>query len=275
MAVQELLSADLSVTGQLRAVDPGHVRAVLHALAPDLGTWGDAAVAGRVGRFFGAGIVVHGTLAADPDGSWVLLGALQPLVARANGIAFQALADEGAFYGLTKELALRLYEIAGIQLTPAQRREVENTAPVFVDLRGMEPTPSARTRVGRGQTQFAEAWMRFGQAVIALDAAAYADAERLFEEAFRIDQSFDLARARANRAAALGASAAPASDLAWQAAQVARQARAVGLIAGSPSRVEVVRALGPRERAGLAELLGEALGAGVLIELRFVPGDAP
>jgi hypothetical protein len=90
-----------------------------------------------------------------------------------------------------------------------------------------------------------------------------------------MDARFAVARERATLATGLAASARPVRELAWQAAQIEAQQRAVEVLTGRAARADGMRGLGPRERAALADLLGQTLGSGAMLELKIVPTEAP
>jgi hypothetical protein len=81
---------------------------------------------------------------------------------------------------------------------------------------------------------------------------------------------FTLAQTRATRVRALAASAEPPRLLAWEAAQVGRQRREIAELTGGVTHREVLRALGAERRAVLAEIFGQGLGRGTLLDLELV-----
>lgn len=258
LALSELLTTDLGVTGRLEVVERIAVQALLDEMA--LGESGrvEAATAARSGRILGSGHIVQGRLMMDPDRS-VQVDASLVEVAAPGAEVVDPLSDSETmerFFDLEKRLALDLYAELGVQLTPAERELVNER-----------------------QTESIEALLAFGRGLAAADRGQLGVALEHFDEAASLDPSFALARSRRVEAASLaGAVAIPETV-----ARLAQMARRLGLrrdairrLTGSPSSVwqRVLDSLSRQQRAVLAEVLGQdRVGQAAMLELFFqAPG---
>ena len=258
LALSELLTTDLGVTGRLTVLERVAIQALLTEL--ELGESGrvETATAARSGRILGSGHIVQGRLMVDPDRS-VEVDATVVEVAPDGAEGVDPLRDGASvetFFDLEKRLALDLHAELGVQLTPAERE-----------------------RVNERQTESIEALLAFGRGLAASDRGDFELATEHYDEAVSLDPSFSLARSRRTEAAGLaGAVAVPETV-----ARLAQLARSVGLrrdavrqLVDAPAgvRQRVLERLSGQQRAVLAEVLGQdRLGQVILLELVFqVPG---
>jgi tetratricopeptide (TPR) repeat protein len=175
-ALAEMLSTDLSQTPRLTVLERSRVQALLDEASLGRGVT-EPSSAVRAGRLLSAGTVIQGRV------SGVGTLRLDALLAAANGDGSgPTVSREGALARLLdeeKELALRLYDALGVELTPAERE-----------------------RVSRRMTQNVQALLVFGSALEAEDAGQFQRAAELFRRASALDQGFSIARLRAVRASA-------------------------------------------------------------------------
>jgi TolB-like protein len=259
LALPEMLTTDLGITGRLRVLERIHVQALLDEMA--LGESGrvDEATAARSGRLLGSGNIVQGSLRID-DGTRVGVDAAVVEVGAAGQARVDPLSDEDRveqLFALEKRLALALHEELGIQLTPAERE-----------------------RINERQTESVQALLEFGRGIAAENAGDYGQASQHFDAARRIDPGFQLAQTRGQAAARLADAATVAVAGAASLAQgIATQRQAVNLIRNAPPglRQRVLSNLSDSKRAVLAEVLGQdRVGQAVLLELIFrSPGITP
>jgi tetratricopeptide (TPR) repeat protein len=253
LALADLLTTDLGITGRLTVVERVAVQTLLDELA--LGESGrvESATAARSGRLLGSRHIVQGRLRVEGqsvigvDASLVGVGEpgaeeVDPLTARN---------DVQRFFELEKQLAFDLYEELGVQLTPAERELVNER-----------------------QTESIEALLAYGRGLAASDAGNFSLAGEEFREASRIDPSFSLSQSRAVEAASLVPSSVTqaAADLAGLARGEGLQREAVERLTNAPAaiRQRVLSNLGQQQRSVLAEILGQdRVGQVILLELVF------
>jgi hypothetical protein len=205
-ALADLLQSDLAVSSRLTLVERLDLQARLRELRLVEGGVVDSATAPRVGRTIGAGRLVVGGLAdlpgARPSGAPAGQGELLVTVRLAD-VATGALltgldarAPVARIIDAEKSLALRLFDLLGVALTPAERAEVE-----------------------RRPTDNVAALVAYGRGVRDEMAGRYAEAARHFREAARLDPRFRqaAARLRSTQRLFLGATAmmSPADRATW------------------------------------------------------------
>jgi len=260
LALPEMLSTDLSVTGRLRVLERLHVQALLDELA--LGESGrvDPATAARSGRLLGSGNIVQGTLRIE-GGTRVGVDAAVVGVGEPGDPRVDPLTAEDAIerlFAMEKQLALDLHEELGVQLTPAERE-----------------------RINERQTESVQALLEFGRGIAAENAGDFAQARRHFTDAVSIDPDFSMARSRGQEVARLSGltTTATSDQISAIASRVATQRQAVNLLRNAPGglRTRVLQSLAPDTRSVIAEVLGQdRVGQTVLLELIFrVPGGGP
>lgn len=253
LAIPEMLTTDLAVTGRLQVLERLHVQALLDEMA--LGASGrvDEATAARSGRLLGSGNIVQGRFRIDDDARIGIDAAVVEV--REPGLeAVDPLSAEDAverLFDLEKQLALDLHEELGVQLTPAERE-----------------------RISERQTESVQALLEFGRGLQAEDAGDFQTAQEHYSAAASIDPGFQLAQTRLRVASRLMGSglvdvAGRFSDLARR---FASQRHAVRMLRDAPAGVRdrVMRQLGEARRSVLAEVLGQdRVGQTVLLELIF------
>ncbi len=182
-ALAELVSTDLSRSGQVRIVERTRLGEVLREL--DLAASGrvDSATAPRVGQLVSAQRLVFGSVESLTDGRTLRLGARIGDVERATvSNAVDARAPLAEILAAEKALVLRLLESLGVTLTPAERAAIE-----------AQPTKniSALLAYGRGMQHFYQG--DYGSAAAELDRAS------------RLDPGFREARTMARQVRSYGA----------------------------------------------------------------------
>ncbi|WP_043581786.1 CsgG/HfaB family protein [Gemmatimonas phototrophica] len=173
-ALADLVSTDLSRSKQVKVVERARFSEVLREL--NLASTGrvDSATAPRVGRLVSAERLVFGSVQSMPDGRTLRLGARVGDVERSTlSRPIDASAPLAEILAAEKALVLRLFESLGVQLTPAERAEVEQ-----------QPTKSigALLAYGRGVQRYYE--------------GDFKGASRSFRDATRLDPNFRAARSR-------------------------------------------------------------------------------
>jgi tetratricopeptide (TPR) repeat protein len=184
-ALAQMLVTDLSQTDRLDVLERLQVQYLAEEISLAEQGRVDPATAARGGRVLGAERVVQGQI----DGT------VQEIVLDAAVIRTSDGADAAEsvgsrdqlarFFDLEKEMALAIYEAAGVQLTPAERE-----------------------RVLQRQTENLEAILAFGLGLEAQDAGRYQEAANHFSRAATLDPSFDLAASASSESNTLAAAAA-------------------------------------------------------------------
>lgn len=258
-ALAELLITDLAITGRLTVLERTKVQSLVDELALSESGLVEPSTAARSGRLLGSGHVVQGRVRVT-DGRRIGVDAALVSLTSTSDTDVEPLAREGALetlFDLEKELALDLHAELGIQLTPAER-----------------------VRVSERHTENVQALLAFGRGLMAADRGDFQAAETQFAEATRLDPAFALAaqrRASAARAGQVG-SRRSFRRMTGRVTRVAQRRRAVQALRALPAGVRghVLRQLGQRKRAVLAEVLGQdRVGAAILLELVFrAPGGS-
>ena len=256
-ALAELLITDLGITGRLTVLERVKVQALVDELELTLGGLVEEASAVRSGRLLGSGHIVQGSYRIEPEDRIGVDAAVVEVGAPGSVTVDPVRAEDavGRLFELEKRLALDLHAELGIDLTAAER-----------------------ARINERQTESVQALLAFGRGLAAQDSGDFEQAEAHFGEATRLDPGFGLAQAKRTQsirsAAARQASAARAMQS--QAARLARQRRMVQRLQASPASVRqrVLASLGQKQRAVIAELLGQdRVGTAILLELVFrAPG---
>jgi TolB-like protein len=225
-ALADLLVTDLSRSPQLQLVERTRTDAILRELAlVDSGVV-DPRTAPRVGRLIGARRLLIGDVASQPGGGVVLRARVVDAIAGTVEDLVSASAPLDRIIDAEKQLALRLFEELGVQLTPAQRTLVE-----------------AR------QTQQLAALVAFGRGREAEARGDVTGAQRFFGEAARLDVAFTAAVAESR--------AVPRRSAAGSGANVRRvaalSARAIN--AAAPVRVADAADVPFRDAAPVVQLI--------------------
>ena len=256
LALAELLSTDLGITGRLQIVERIAVQALLDEIALTEAGRVASSTAARGGRILGSGHIVQGRLRVSQDGE-VSVDASLVEVLGAQPEQVDPLQGQGSvdrFFDLEKSLAFDVYEELGIALTPAEREAINER-----------------------QTESIEALLAFGRGLAAMDAGDFAGARAEFQAATVADPSFSLPEAEVQRVSAL--TEPPTNVMAAQAIRTTTlQQTAVQQLTQAPATVQqrVLTTLGQQPRSVLAEVLNQdRVGRAILLELIFrVPGGA-
>ena len=171
LAMSSLVVSDLAHASELQLVERMRLDAILAEL--DLVDAGivDPQTAPRVGRLVGARRLLIGNISASPDSTITLSARLVDVIAGTVETLLTASAPLARVLDAEKALVMRIFEELGINLTAAERAEVEQR-----------------------QTSNVGAMVAFGRGV---DAEAHGDAReavRRFEDAARLDAAFAMAR---------------------------------------------------------------------------------
>jgi len=182
-ALAQMLVTDLSQTDRLDVLERLHVQYLAEEISLAEQGRVDPATAARGGRVLGAERVVQGQI----DGTVqeiVLDAAVIRTSADAEAESVGSRDQLARFFDLEKEMALAIYEAAGVQLTPTERE-----------------------RVLQRQTENLEAILAFGLGLEAQDAGRFQEAANHFARAVALDPSFDLAASAWSDANSLAAAA--------------------------------------------------------------------
>lgn len=253
LAMADLLSTDLGITGRLSVVERTAVQVLITEL--QLGESGrvEPGTAARSGRLLGSRHIVQGRIRVE-DGSSIdidasLVGVGEPGAEEVDPLTGSNVIER--IFELEKQLALDIYEELGIQLTSAERELVNER-----------------------QTESIEALLAYGRGLEASDAGDFELARQEFSRASTIDPSFSLTQQRQVEATRLAP--APAVQNVTTLASAARQVRtrqnAVQQLTQAPAAIQqrVLQNLGVEKRTVLAEILGQdRVGQVILLELIF------
>lgn len=173
-AMPDLLTTDLARSARLTLVERARLGSVLREF--QLAGTGvvDPATAPRLGRMLQAGRLVTGTLSRVPGGDVRFEARITDVMTGRIDTAIVATAPLNDVLAAEKQVALRLFEYLGINLTPQERALVMQ-----------EPTRDI------------EALVAYGQGVKSEVNGQYAAAARSFERAMRLDRGFAQAGNRA------------------------------------------------------------------------------
>ena len=172
-ALADLLMADLAQSAQLRVVDRLRLDALLREVRMVEAGRVDTSTAPRVGRLVGARRLVIGALAAEAGNRFGIQARVADVVTGEIRSVVSASATLNDILEAEKELAMRLFQELGVNLTPAEQRAVE-----------ARPTRSivALLAYGRGVRYEVE--------------ARYDAAASEYQNAIRLDPSFAIAGSR-------------------------------------------------------------------------------
>lgn len=254
LAMTELLTADIALTGRLRTLDRPSIAALLLEIAADPVARDDPGFAQRIGRLLGAGVVVYGRLRVFDGDLAQVTGNVLVLDEAGRGMLtpFGDQIPLGVIAVLQKRVGLLVYEAAGVTLLSSQR-----------------------TRVLEGQYREVRAWQAFGEGIAALDADDYALAEERFRDAYSVDSGFRLARERARWARRMQGATEQPGAAGWRSAQLGLQRLRVEQVRSGlgSSQQRLLGGVGARGRAVLAELLAQdRIGGGSVLDLVLTRG---
>ena len=176
-AIAELLVTDLSQTDRITVLERLHIQALINEIQLAESGLVDPSTAARGGRLLGAGRIIQGSVGGteqELELTAAVVGVTtgEPQVESARGSSPLA-----RFFDAEKALALDLYRVLGVELTPAERE-----------------------RVNRRPTENLRALLHFGLGLEAEDIGSFRIAARQYAFAAGIDPSFTLARERAEQA---------------------------------------------------------------------------
>jgi tetratricopeptide (TPR) repeat protein len=167
----DLLTTDLARSSQLTLVERSRMQALLDEIKLQKSGATDAASSVRAGKLVRAGRVVQGSL--NQVGASDLRADAAVVDVTTSQIRGTANASDQleAVFNLEKKLALDLFTQLGVALSPAERNAIEQ-----------RPTRSM------------QAFLAYSRGLTAEDEGRYDDAGRFFNEAVRIDPSFQSAQ---------------------------------------------------------------------------------
>jgi tetratricopeptide (TPR) repeat protein len=167
----DLLTTDLARSSQLTLVERSRMQALLDEIKLQKSGATDAASNVRAGKLVRAGRVVQGSL--NQVGASDLRADAAVVDVTTSQIRGTANASDQleAVFNLEKKLALDLFTQLGVALSPAERNAIEQ-----------RPTRSM------------QAFLAYSRGLTAEDEGRYDDAGRFFNEAVRIDPSFQSAQ---------------------------------------------------------------------------------
>jgi TolB-like protein len=231
-ALAEMLTTDLAITGRLRVLERSHLQLLLDEMQLGESRYIDEATAARSGRILGAARIVQGQAAGGADG--LRVSALLVDASSGESRGGSALRAEGVLaqlFEMQRQLAVRLHEELGIELTSAERE-----------------------RLGARRTENIEALLAFGTGLEALDGGRFAAAAEMFGRAAALDPGFELARQMSVQAGEA------ASAEAMTTGAIAATAAAEGVVGdGAAEQLESVLSIVPSgpTRDAVAEALGQ------------------
>lgn len=220
----DLMISDFGKVPSLQLLERDRVQAILDEIAASEAARGDPATVVRSGRLLQAGRVVNGSM--TQTGQTVQLNTSVVSVAssqaQAGGTGNGTLND---IFDVQKTVVLQTIEAMGIELTPAQRREIQ----------GNRPTTSL------------QAFLAYSRGLTAMDAGRLDEAANFFDNARALDPGFSSA------ASAAGAARAGVAGQAITTAQIE------GALRGSSEGQVVASAERGATGAGSSDALGTTL----------------
>lgn len=193
----DILITDLQRSGQLQLVDRLRLDALLREVQLAEAGRVDPATAPRVGKLVGARRLVIGALSQRPGGQLAIDARIADVATGTIRPAVSASAPLADILAAEKQLALRLLEQLGINLTPA-----------------------ARARIEERPTRNIAALLAYGRAVRFEVRGDYPRAANEYRAALRLDPNFSLANDRLSQVP--GASPPPATRAGTDAEQGGR-----------------------------------------------------
>lgn len=175
----DLLITDLSRSSRLTVVERDRMQALLAEISRGEGGRVDSATAARAGKLLRAGRVVQGAVLELAGNRVQVTTAVVDVPTARTGDAVQADDRLEQILALEKQIAMRLFQELGIELTAQERALVEQ-----------RPTRSL------------QAFLAYSRGLAAEDAGRFDEAERFYNSAVRIDPGFGGAATRAQGAQA-------------------------------------------------------------------------
>lgn len=174
----ELLTTDLSRSGQLTVVERARLQALLDEITLQQGGATDAATNVRAGKIIQAGRIVSGQIMQNEQRLRVDAAIVNTTTSQAaGGAANENTLDQ--LLEIEKNIVLQLFDSLGVVLTTVERNAIEQ-----------RPTRSM------------QAFLAFSQGLQLEDQGRYADAASRYQEAARIDPAFTQASQRGVQAQA-------------------------------------------------------------------------
>lgn len=241
-AIAELLVTDLSQTDRLTVLERTRVQALLDEIQLAEEGLVDPATAARGGRLLGAGRIVQGSVGGTEQDLQLTAAVVGVTTGEPQVESAQGSSPLARFFDAEKALALDLYRVLGIELTPAERE-----------------------RVNRRPTENVRALLLFGLGLEAEDIGNYQLAYNHFSQAATLDPSFTIARDRAAQAKLAADAAATSTTALWDASTLVFDDRFAAVTSMIPPLTS---------RDGIAELFGrEGLtGQGSVIRILLREG---
>mgnify|MGYP002129330453 FL=1 len=126
LALAELLTTDLAITGRLTVLERVKVQTLVDELSLAEAGFVEAETAARSGRLLGSGHIVQGSYRIE-DGARIGIDVAVVEVGPPGSVTVDPVRAEDAIerlFDLEKQLALDFYEEIGIELTPAERERI-------------------------------------------------------------------------------------------------------------------------------------------------------
>ncbi len=182
----DLLITDLAKKKTLTLLERDRMQAIADEVSFSQNGRVDQATAVRAGRLIQAGRIVQGGIVVVNNRNLSLSASVmdvQTSVEAGQGAKADGLLDQ--LFNVEKQLAFSVFDALGVQLTPAERQDVD-----------------------RRPTNSLQAFLSYSRGLVAEDAGKLDEAARYFETARSLDPGFGAALVRAQQAQQ-GASAAP------------------------------------------------------------------
>lgn len=183
----QLVVTDLAKSRQVRVLERERMQAMVDEMRLGETQRAEPATAVRSGRMLRAGRVVQGTL-SDRETDLRIDAAVVDVTSSGVTATADQTGELARLFDLEKALVLQIFQDLGIQLTDAERSEIEQRP-----------------------TQNLQAFLAWSRGLEAEDRGDYAGARDLFEQASRLDPSFGAAAQSAQNAGELTAAATQSS----------------------------------------------------------------
>lgn len=211
----EMVSIDLTNIERLQVVERARIQVLLDELALGQSGYVDPSTAPRAGRLLGAGQVIGGTFSVLSDNSLRMDAALVNLAGGTPGS--EVTSQTGTLddlFQLQKALVFALLSEMGIELTPAERNQIE-----------------------RIPTQNLQAFLAFSRGLQMEDAGQFEQAASLYEQASQLDPGFNAASGRQESVSSMSATAGSTQDAVRTAAQGAAPTARVNIVSNRVQRL--------------------------------------
>jgi tetratricopeptide (TPR) repeat protein len=182
----ELLITDLGKKKTLTLLERDRMQAIADEISLGQSARVDQATAVRAGKLIQAGRIVQGGIVVSGNKDLALSASVVDVktsVIEGQGAKASGLLDQ--LFNVEKQLAFSVFDALGVQLTPAERQDVD-----------------------RRPTNSLQAFLAYSRGLAAQDGGRLDEAARFFESAHTIDPGFGAAQTHAQQAQS-GATAAP------------------------------------------------------------------